>query len=116
MLAKNIVKDHQFTMMICTMEIAMEAIETVKGKEGHLLKDVNKEQVYAKDLAEEERTLVKECFVEDELSVETVNSIRKYLLEDKKSEVKEDEECLLNKRSSDLLQIRNLTMHGCVKM
>jgi len=40
MLAKNTIKDHQFTMMIGAMEIAMEAVETVNKKEGHLLKDV----------------------------------------------------------------------------
>ena len=39
MLVENMVKDHQFIMMIGTVEIAMEAIE----EEGHLLKDVMKE-------------------------------------------------------------------------
>ena len=43
MLAANIVKDHQFTMMIGAVEIAMEAVETVRKIEGHLLKDVKKE-------------------------------------------------------------------------
>ena len=56
MLAENIVKDHQFTIMIGTMEIAMEAAETVSKREGHLLKDVKKEEVYAKSLAKGKRT------------------------------------------------------------
>ena len=56
MSAKNIVKDHQFTMMIGTVEIAMETVETVSKKEGHLLKDVKKEETYAKDLTLGERT------------------------------------------------------------
>ena len=43
MLAENIVKDHQFTMMIGTMEIDMEVFEIDSRKEGHLLKDVKKE-------------------------------------------------------------------------
>ena len=56
MLAENIAKDHHFTMMISTVEIAMEVIETVKEKEGHLLKDLKKEEVYAKGLAKGKRT------------------------------------------------------------
>jgi len=43
MLIENIVKDHESTMMIDTMQIAIEAIETLTKKEGHLLKDVKKE-------------------------------------------------------------------------
>jgi len=62
MLAENIVKDHQFTMMIGTVEIAMEVVETIRKKEGHLLRDVKKEETYAKDLTLGERTLTKECF------------------------------------------------------
>jgi len=34
MLAENIVKDHQFIMMIGTMEIAMETVETVRKEKG----------------------------------------------------------------------------------
>ena len=34
--------------------------------------------------------------------------MKKYLLEDKNFEVKEDGECLLNERSSDLLQQKEL--------
>ena len=34
MLAENTVKDHQFTMMIGTMEIAMETVETVRKEKG----------------------------------------------------------------------------------
>jgi len=56
MLAENIVKDHQFTMMMGTVEIAMEAIEIVSEEEGNLLKEVKEEEVYAKDLARGERT------------------------------------------------------------
>lgn len=56
MLAKNIVKDHQFTMMIGTMEIAMETIETMSKNEGHLMKDVKKEETYVNDLTLGERT------------------------------------------------------------
>jgi hypothetical protein len=104
MLAENIVKDHQFTMMIGTVEIAMETVETVSKKEGHLLKDVKKEETYAKDLTLGKGTLTKECFAEDEQSFEAVKSMEEYLSEDKNSEVKEDGECLLNERSSDLLQ------------
>jgi len=70
MLAENIVRDHQFTMIIGTIKIAMEAIE----EEEHLLRDVNKEEFYAQDLAEGERTLVKQCFLEQ--SIETDRSIR----------------------------------------
>jgi len=43
-------------MMIGILEIAMEAIETVRKGEGHLLKDVKEEEVYAKDLAKGKRT------------------------------------------------------------
>jgi len=50
MLVENIIKDHQFTMMISTVEIAMETIETDSREEGHLLKDVKKEEPYEKDL------------------------------------------------------------------
>ena len=46
MLAENIVKDHQFTMMIAIVEVTMEAVE----EEGLILKDVKKEDTYAKDL------------------------------------------------------------------
>ncbi len=42
MLDENIVKDNQFTMMIGTEEIAMETVETISNKEGHLLKDIKK--------------------------------------------------------------------------
>ena len=56
MLAKNIVKDHNSIMMIGTMEIAMEAVETDRKEEGHLLKDVKEEEVYAKNLANGKRT------------------------------------------------------------
>ena len=109
MLTKNIVKDHQFIMMIGTMEIAMEAVETVKEKEGHLLKDVKKEETSAKDLTLGERTsddwsLTKEGFAEDEQSFEAVKSMEEYLSEDKNSEVKNDGECLLNEKSSEVLQ------------
>jgi len=104
MLAENIVKDYQFTMMIGTVEIAMESVETVSKKEGHIMKDVKKEEPYAKDLTLGERTLINECFAEDEQSVEAVRSMKKYLLEDKNFDVKEDGECLLNERSIDLLQ------------
>ena len=47
MLAKNIVKDHESIMMIDTEQIAMEAVETITKKEGHLLKYVKKEATYA---------------------------------------------------------------------
>jgi len=47
MLAKNIIKDWQFTMMIGTVEIAMKAVETVSEEDEHLLKDV-KEEAYEK--------------------------------------------------------------------
>lgn len=102
MLVENIVNGHQFTMMIGIVEIAMETVETVSRKEGHLLKDVKKEVTYVKDLTFRERALTKECFVEDEQSFEAIKSMEKYLLEDKNSKVKEDGECLLNERS-DLL-------------
>jgi len=108
MLAKNIVKEHQFTMIIGTVEIAMEAVGTVSKEEGHLLKDVKKEEVYAKYLAKGEITLIKECFAEDEQFVEVVRSMKKYLSQDKNFEVKEDGECLLNERSRDLLQQKEL--------
>ena len=49
MLTENIAKDHESTMMIDTMQIAMEAVETITKNEGHLLKDVKKEETYAKD-------------------------------------------------------------------
>ena len=62
MLADNIEKDHQFTMMIGTIEIAIEYVETDSREEGHVLKDVTKEEVYAKYLEKGERTLTKECF------------------------------------------------------
>jgi len=104
MLSKNIVKYHQFTMMIGTMEIAMKVVE----KEGHLLKDVKKEEPYAKDLTLGEGTLTKECFVEVEKYFETIRSMEEYISEDKNSEVKEDEECILNERSSDLLKQKEL--------
>lgn len=42
--------------MIGTVEIAMEAIETVRKREGHLVKDAKKEEVYAKSLAKGKRT------------------------------------------------------------
>ena len=66
MFAENIVKDHQLTMMIGIVEIAMETVETTSNKEGHLLKDVKKEEPYAKDLTLGRGTLTKECFAEDE--------------------------------------------------
>ena len=71
MLTENIAKDHESTMMIYTVQIAMEAIETVTKKEGHLLKDVKKEEIYAKDLTLGESTyddgsLTKECLAKDE--------------------------------------------------
>jgi len=72
MLAENIVKDHQLTLMIGTMEIAMETIERDNKKEGNLLKDVKKEETYAKDFTLGERTLTKKCFAEDESSFEIV--------------------------------------------
>jgi len=78
MLAENIVKDHQFTMMIGTMEIAMETIETDSREEGHLLKDVKKEEPYAKDLILGKGTLTKECFKEDGQSFEDVESLEEY--------------------------------------
>ena len=56
MLTENIVKDHESTMMIDTVEIAKEFVETVTKKEGHLLKDVKKEEVYAKDIAKGKTT------------------------------------------------------------
>ena len=56
MLTENIVKDHQSTMMIDTVEIAMGAVETVSEEEEHLLKDVKEEEVYGKELAKGERT------------------------------------------------------------
>jgi len=56
MLTENIVKDRQLTMMIGTVEVAMEAVGTVKKEERHLLKDVKEEEVYEKDLAKGERT------------------------------------------------------------
>jgi len=108
MLAENIVKDHQFTMMIGTVEIAMKAVETVSEEEEHLLKDVKEEEVYGKDLAKGKGTLKKECYIEEEQSLEVVRSMKKYLLEDKNSEIKEDEECLLNERNSGLLQQKEL--------
>jgi len=68
MLTENIVKDHESTMMIDTMQIAMEAIETMTKKEGHLLKDVKKEGTYEDDLTFGERTLIEECFTDDDQS------------------------------------------------
>jgi len=69
MLAENIVKDHQFTMIIGTVEIAMKVVETVSEEEEHPLKDVKEEEVYGKALAKGERTLTEECFAEDEKSL-----------------------------------------------
>ena len=46
-----------------------------------------------KNLAKGETTLIKECFAEDEKSVEAIRSMKKYLSEDKNSKVKEDGEC-----------------------
>lgn len=43
-------------------------------------------------------------FAEDEKSFEAVRSMGEYLLEDKKSKVKEDGEYLLNERSNEILQ------------
>lgn len=56
MLVENIVKGHQFIMMIGTMEIAMDVVEIVRKGERHLLKDVRKEEFYAKILAKGEST------------------------------------------------------------
>lgn len=56
MLIENIVKDHQFTMMMGTIEITMGTVEIVSEEEEHLLKDVKEEEVYEKDLAKLERT------------------------------------------------------------
>lgn len=47
-------------------------------------------------------------FVEDEQSLEAVKSMGEYLSEDKNSKVKEDGECLLNVKISDVLQQREL--------
>jgi len=79
MLIENIVKDHESTMMIDTVQIAMEAVETVTKKEGHLLKDVKKELTYAEDLTLGEGTLTEECFTEDDQSFEAVRSMEKYI-------------------------------------
>ena len=98
MLTENIVKDHESTMMIGTMEIAMGAIETVSEEEGHLLKDVKKEESYAKDLTLGKGTLTKECFEEYGLSFEDIKS-----LEDYSRRTEYDGEDLLNEGSSDLL-------------
>ena len=73
MLAENIVKDHQFIMMIGIVEISMEVVE----EEGHLLKDVKKEEVYAKDLAKGETKLIEGFFAEDEQSLEAIRSMEK---------------------------------------
>ena len=108
MLAESIVKDHQFTMMIKTVEIAMEVVETVRKREGRVLKDVKKEETYAKDLTLGEGTLINECFSQGEQSFEDFRSMKKYFSKDKNSEVKEDGECLLDDRSSDLLQQKEL--------
>ena len=43
-------------------------------------------------------------FAEDEQSFEAVRSMEEYLSEDKNSEVKNDGECLLDEKSSELLQ------------
>ncbi len=78
LLAKNIVKDHQFTMMIGIVEIAMETVEIDNREEGHVLKDVKKEEPYAKDLTLAKGTLTKECFTEDGQSFEDVESLEEY--------------------------------------
>ena len=41
-------------------------------------------------------------FAEDEQSFDTVKSMEEYLSKDKYSEVKNDGECLLNEKSSEL--------------
>jgi len=43
-------------------------------------------------------------FAEDKQSFEIFKSMEEYLSEDKNSEVKNDGECLLNEKSSELLQ------------
>ena len=49
-------------------------------------------------------------FVDDEKSFETIKNMEDYLSEDKYSEAKSnDEECLLNEKSSDLLQQKELS-------
>ena len=103
MLAQNIVKDHQFTIMIGTMEIAMETIETDSREEGHLLKDVKKEEPYAKDLTLGKGILKKECFEEDGQYFEDIKSLEEY-----SRRTKYNGEDLLNKGSSDLLQQKDL--------
>lgn len=62
MLDKNIVKDHQFTMMIGIVEIAMETIEIDSREEEHLLKDVMEEEVYGEDLEKGKRNTNKRVF------------------------------------------------------
>ena len=42
--------------MIGTVEIVVEAVETVRKREGNLLKDVKEEEAYWKDLEKVERT------------------------------------------------------------
>jgi len=103
MLAENIVKDHKFIMMISTMEIAMETLETDSREEGHLLKDVNKEEPCAKDLTLGKGTLTKECFEEDGQSFEDVESLEEY---SRRTEYNGED--LLNEGSSDLLQQKDL--------
>jgi len=64
--------------MIGIVEIATETIETNSREEGNLLKDVNKEEPYVKDLTLGKGTLTKECFEEDGQSFEDVESLEKY--------------------------------------
>lgn len=79
MLIENMVKDHESTMMIDTVQIAMEVVEIVTKKKGHLLKDVKKEETYAYDLTLGEGTLIEECFIEDDQYFEVSRSMEKYL-------------------------------------
>lgn len=83
MLTENIAKDHESTMMIDTVKIAMEAVEKITKKEGHLLKDVKKEGTYADNLTLGEGPLTEECFIEDDQSFDTDRNMEKYFSEDK---------------------------------
>ena len=77
----------------------METVETDSREEGHLLKDVKKEEPYAKDLTLEKGTLTKECFEEDGQSFEDIESLEEY-----SSRTEYDGKDLLNEGSSDFLK------------
>ena len=86
-------------MMVGTVEITMEIVETNSREEGNLLEEVKKEEPYAKDLILGKGILTKECFEEDGWYFEDVK-----ILEEYSRRIEYDGEDLLNEGSSDLLQ------------